>query len=107
MEKSRSQSRSRTQDERQWREQQQRRTREHTAAGRERRTELAVERGVEDIDKDDQLRRAQTRAAQQQRVAQPSAQLAIHHTLAQQQQAARTVGQLAIRATQQGQPHQP
>lgn len=106
MEKSRSQSRSRTQDERQWREQQQRRTREHTAAGRERRTELAVERGVEDIDKDDQLRRAQTRAAQQQRVAQPSAQLAIQQTLAQQQ-AARMVGQLAIRATQQGQPQQP
>jgi hypothetical protein len=98
MTQSRSRSRSRDRDERQ-------------PLGRERQAELAVEPGgVEAQDQDDQLRRAQARAAHQ-HVAQPVGQLAIQHSQAQQtqaqQQAARTAGQLAIRATQQGQAQQP
>jgi hypothetical protein len=95
MEKSRTQSRNRTQGERQRR-------------GRERQAELTVEPGgVEAQDQDDQLRRAQARAAHQQQVAQPAGQLAIQQTLAQQRQAARAAGQLAIHATPQGQAQQP
>ncbi len=87
MEKSRGQSRNRTQDERQ-------------RHGRERQAELAVERGgAEASDQDDQLRRAQARAAHQQRIARLALQQA-------QEQTARAVGRLAVQATQQEQTQQ-
>lgn len=103
MEKSRSRSSNRAQDERRRRDQEERRKREEPAAMPERRAELAVEAG-EVLDQDAQLRRLQSRAAQQHRVAQPAGRLAVQQTLARQQQAVRMAGQVATRAPGQQQP---
>ncbi len=105
MERSRSQNNNRGQEERRRQQQEEeRRKREQSAAGSGRLGELALERAAEFRDQDEQLRRAQARAARQQRVAGPAAQLAIQ---AQQQQAVRSVGQVATRAAGQQQAQEP